>query len=147
MKIRINDLNLFEKTNGIYFTRDINFQYEYEVLAIADYFPKTIWECRRKRKEFLVLLKFNNDKDNVCFRWCLDNDSIEVIDDSINSDWIQTKKFIYYSEIDRQEIKYTNLECPKWMIDDKAFLYDIIENHKIALEKFKEVSKNLEYAE
>lgn len=43
MKIKIKDLTLFEKTNGIYFMRDINFHYECDVLAIRDYIPNNIW--------------------------------------------------------------------------------------------------------
>jgi hypothetical protein len=136
MKIRIYDLNLFEKTNGIYFTRDINFQYEYEVLAIRDYLPNNIWEFTKKKQQFLLLLKLNNDRDGLCFRWCLNNPSIEIIDESINKNWIQTKKYIYYSEVDLQKIKYTNLECPKWMIEEKTFFYEIIEDSNKAFEKY-----------
>jgi hypothetical protein len=136
MKIRIINLNLFEKTNGIYFTRDINFQHEYEVLAIKDYYPNNIWELAKKKKDFLLLLKFNNERDSFCFRWCLNNDSIEIIDVSINNDWIQTKKYVYYSDADLQKINYTNLECPKWMIEEKTFFYEIIEDNNKAFDKY-----------
>ncbi len=133
MKIKIIDLNLFEKSNGIHFTRDINFQYEYEVLAISDYRPKTIWESSKNRKSFLLLIKFNNDYSS--FHWCVNNESIKVMDNSVDEKWVKLKSHAIKS--DEGTVIFRNLYSPKWMtLTNELFLYDVSMNNGRAIKTF-----------
>lgn len=125
MKIKIIDRDRFEKVNGIYGLEKIDLLKEYVVFAVEG-----------KRKTELLI-----DMNNYLI-WCKKDNSIEIIDDSYDENWIFTKKFKggYVVNGYFQSIAYRDLYSPKWMVGDKEFFMDIIEQNSIAREKLKQNS-------
>ena len=120
MKIKIINLKLYCKTNGIHFSNEINISNERYVYAIAE---------TKKDKYFLI-----DGRGNPF--WIYDNKAIEISDNKIPNNWIFTKKYNYYIKSEYSGVKIKNIFSPKWMIDDETFFYDIIENRDIAADKF-----------
>ena len=130
MKIKIINWNLFEETNCIQFTRDKNIKDEFKVYAFYSI---------KKKKYILIYIDFINWK---LLDFIIVNEAIEIIDKNIDFEFQFYKKFtsskIMYDSLVpyKQTKKYQNLYAPKWMVEDKEFFLDIIEDKKVALDKF-----------
>lgn len=118
MKIRIIDWKLFEKSNGIYFTRDINIVNDYNVYAM---------EIGKKHNKLLVYMDFISFKYLGFIEY---NESISIIDNNISNNWVYKKNLvlnIYANGLYFQKYSYENILAPEWMIQG-SFLVDLREN-------------------
>ena len=79
MKIEINNWSLFEKENGLYFTRDINISKQHKVYVIAG---------RMKKTCFFVYIDFVSWK---YLGFVKANKAIKIIDDRHDEDWVNKK--------------------------------------------------------
>lgn len=128
MKVKIVDFGLFQKSNGCYFSRNLNSEYIFDVYAIINF----------KRTKYVLLYIADIQMLNF-FKL---NSSLQIIDASISSKWSFVENYsggtnIYYSGGSYfQTIKYKDVEAPEWMISDKHFFLEIIEKPEIAREKF-----------
>ncbi len=118
MKIKIIDWKLFEKSNGIYFTRDINIVDDYNVYAM---------EIGKKHNKLLVYMDFISFKYIGFIEY---NESISIIDNNISNNWVYKKNLvlnIYTNDLYFQKYSYENILAPEWMIQG-SFLVDLREN-------------------
>lgn len=118
MKIKIIDWKLFEKSNGIYFTRDINIVNDYNVYAM---------EIGKKHNKLLVYMDFISFKYLGFIEY---NESISIIDNNISNNWVYKKNLvlnIYTNDLYFQKYSYENILAPEWMIQG-SFLVDLREN-------------------
>lgn len=118
MKIKIIDWKLFEKSNGIYFTRDINIVNDYNVYAM---------EIGKKHNKLLVYMDFISFKYLGFIEY---NESISIIDNNISNNWVYKKNLvlnIYANDLYFQKYSYENILAPEWMIQG-SFLVDLREN-------------------
>lgn len=128
MKAKIVDLSLFKETNGYEFSRDRNSDYIFNVYAIM-----------KSKNTKYVLLYLSEIQVLNFFKL---NESLQIIDKSVNRQWVIEKNFsggdyIYYSGGSYfQSIKYKEVCAPEWMILDKHFFLELIEKPIIAREKF-----------
>ncbi len=128
MKVQVVDLNQFQESNGCYFSRDINNDYIFDVYGIVK-----IKRCK------YVLLYLHDIQVLNFFKL---NESLQIIDDDVNSKWIITKKFKSKLRIQQgfssylQDILYEEVYSPKWMIEDEKFFLELIENPSQAKTKF-----------
>ncbi|MDD3397512.1 MAG: hypothetical protein PHR96_03105 [Clostridia bacterium] len=135
MRIKIIDLELFEKTNaiyGFYQDKNINPTYEFEVYAIFNYSIK-------KKEKLLIDIR---DRDDIFITWIINNKAIQIIDDNMPENWVFAKEYkggyiIHTSGLSYfQPIKFKNLWAPQWMISDKEFFLNIYEAPNVAKKKF-----------
>ena len=118
MRIKIIDWKLFEKSNGIYFTRDTNIVNDYNVYAM---------EIDKKHNKLLVYMDFISFKYLGFIEY---NESISIIDNNISNNWVYKKNLvlnIYTNDLYSQKYSYENILAPKWMIQG-SFLVDLREN-------------------
>ena len=123
MKIKI--LNSL-KPNNFFLLK--NFNPEKEVYAKFDI----------GRKTYFII-----DSGDYLFD-CLraDDKNIKIIDYTIPKDWIFLKQFKDdYTDPYEAVIKLKNLYCPRWMIDDKEFLFCAFMDRKKARYKFIKINK------
>ena len=126
MKIEIKDWNLFEKNNGIYFTRDVNISNIFDVYAI---------EIGKKHTKLLVYMDFISFKYLGFIKY---NESISIIDNNISNDWVYSKNLvlkIFTNDLYYQKYSYRNIFASAWMIQS-SFFVDITENPVKAEEDF-----------
>lgn len=93
---------------------------EYEVLAVFTY--GTI----KKKTQYLILL------DNILLTWCPKSKAIKITSDG-NENWVFIPKFVRDYKKQWMSVVFKNLYCPKWMIDEEDFFYDIFENNEEAV--------------
>lgn len=132
MKIKIVDWNAFEKSNGLYFTRDINIVNNFNVYAM---------ELGKKEKRLLVYMDFISFKYLGFINF---NDCIEVVDNKVDKTWIFNENFIkkvFTDDLYYQKYSFKNIFAPAWMFDSD-FLVNLYENPIIAEEEF---FKQMEY--
>ncbi len=128
MKVQVIDLSLFQESNGCYFTRNINNDYIFDVHAIV-----------KIRRIKYVLLYLHDIQVLSFFKL---NESLQIIDNIINSKWIITRNFISRLRIQQglssylQDILYKEVYSPKWMVEDEKFFLELIENSNQAKTKF-----------
>lgn len=134
MKIKIVNQYLFMKNNGII---GHIAEKEYKVYAICE--EKKLF---RKQKKFLIIL-FNS------LIWIKESkETIMISDNRMENNWIFTHKHhsgyrIHQTYVSYyQDIRLKNLYAYKWMLDDKRFFLEVLEEPEIAFEKFKLNLKN-----
>ena len=126
MRIKVIDWKYFEKSNAIYFTRDINIVNEFTVYAI---------EVSKKNKKILVYMDFVSFKYLGFIEL---NKSIAIIENSIPDNWVYKENFIlniFTNDLYYQKYSYENLFVPEWMIRS-SFLVDLQERPVKAEEEF-----------
>lgn len=129
MKIKITDWNYFEKSNAIYFTRDINIVNDFKVYAM---------QISKKEKKLLVYMDFISSKYLGFIKL---NDYVMISDNSIPNDWIYKEKLVLNILEDNlfsqhyQKYSLDNIFAPEWMTKSNFFV-DLHENPVIAEEEF-----------
>lgn len=129
MKIKITDWNYFEKSNAIYFTRDINIVNDFKVYAM---------QISKKEKKLLVYMDFISSKYLGFIKL---NDCVMISDNSIPNDWIYKEKLVLNILEDNlfsqhyQKYSLDNIFAPEWMTKSNFFV-DLHENPVIAEEEF-----------
>lgn len=126
MKIKIIDWKLFEKSNGVYFTRDVNITNSFDVYAI---------EIGKKHTKLLVYMDFISFKHLGFIEY---NEAICIIDNNISNDWVYNKNFvlnIFTNDLYYQKYSYENVFAAEWMIQS-SFFVDLSENPVKAAEEF-----------
>lgn len=126
MKIKIIDWKLFEKSNAIYFTRDINIVNDFNVYAM---------EIASKRKRLLVYMDFISFKYLGFIEF---NDCVMITENSISDDWVYNKELnlnIYTNDLYYQKYSFENIFAPEWMTLS-TFLVDLRENPVKAEKEF-----------
>lgn len=128
MKVQVIDLSLFQESNGCYFTRNINNDYIFDVHAIV-----------KIRRIKYVLLYLHDIQVLSFFKL---NESLQIIDNIVNSKWIITRNFKSRLRIQQglssylQDVLYKEVYSPKWMVEDERFFLELIENSNQAKTKF-----------
>ena len=118
MKIKIIDWKLFEKSNGVYFTRDVNITNSFDVYAI---------EIGKKHTKLLVYMDFISFKYLGFIEY---NEAICIIDNNISNDWVYNKNLvlnIFTNDLYYQKYSYENVFASEWMIQS-SFFVDLREN-------------------
>lgn len=105
-----------------------------KVFIVEDIEKKNIFEVYGlqiiNNKIKLLIDKFNNNN----LEWIDLDKNLSVQDNNIPKNWVFLSKYII--KFDYTKLKFKNLFCPKWMIDDKYFLYNVYEHNKSAEQKF-----------
>jgi hypothetical protein len=128
VKAKIVDFSLFKESNGYESSKDSNSDYVFNVYAIMT-----------SKNTKYVLLYLSEIQVLNFFKL---NESLQIIDKSVNRQWVIEKNFnggdyIYYGGGSYfQPIKYKDVCAPEWMILDKHFFLELIEKPNIAREKF-----------
>ena len=126
MKIKIIDWKLFEKSNAVYFTRDVNITNSFDVYAI---------EIGKKHTQLLVYMDFISFKYLGFIKY---NEAICIIDNNISNDWLYNKNLvlnIFTNDLYYQKYSYENVFAAEWMIQS-SFFVDLSENPVKAEEEF-----------
>ncbi|MDD3397508.1 MAG: hypothetical protein PHR96_03085 [Clostridia bacterium] len=123
MRIKIIDLNLFGKTNGMH---------NIESVELFDCFKEVYAFYFDKKDTWYLMDILNNGNPN----WFLFNESMEVCDNTIPSGWVYIKKYEYYIPPYNSGIKLSNILSPKWMAENKTFFYETFEDGDSARQKF-----------
>ena len=126
MKIKIIDWKLFEKSNGVYFTRDVNITNSFDVYAV---------EIGKKHTQLLVYMDFISFKYLGFIKY---NEAICIIDNNISNDWVYNKNLVlnsFTNDLYYQKYSYENVFAAEWMIQS-SFFVDLSENPVKAEEEF-----------